>query len=47
MPAFPVPDGFSSEAEFLNHLVFENAKYGESIPNEVRERLEFELNTIK
>ncbi len=47
MPAFPVPEGFKSQADYLRHLTYEGAKkrYGDLSP-EVRERIEFELNTI-
>ena len=55
LPAFPVPkefqtteDGNINQWNFLYHLTYEGAKnrYGE-ITEEVRERLEFELFTIK
>ena len=37
------------EADYLSHLVFEGARrrWGENIPESTRERLDFELNTIK
>jgi DNA polymerase-3 subunit alpha len=39
------------ESDYLKHLTFEGAKvpsrYGDPIPDDVKERLDFELNTIK
>ncbi|MFO8000923.1 MAG: DNA polymerase III subunit alpha [Marinilabilia sp.] len=39
------------ESDYLEHLAYEGAKsqvrYGDPIPGEVKERLDFELNTIK
>ena len=48
LPAFNIPEGFESENDYLKHLAFEGAKerYGE-ITQETRDRLEFELDTIK
>ncbi|HPD94412.1 MAG TPA: DNA polymerase III subunit alpha [Tenuifilaceae bacterium] len=48
MPYFPIPDGFSDDNEYLKHLTYEGAKvrWGENIPDNVNERLEFELNVI-
>lgn len=48
LPAFEVPEAFDSEYNYLRHLAFEGAKkrYKE-ITDEIRERLEFELETIK
>ena len=48
LPDFPLPDGFDNEDDYLRYLVYEGAK--ERWPNiteEQRERLEFELDTIK
>ncbi len=47
MPAFPIPEGFPSQADYLRHLTYEGAKkrYGE-LSAQIRERIEFELNTI-
>jgi DNA polymerase-3 subunit alpha len=48
LPAFEIPSGFDSEDEYLRHLTYEGAKkrYGE-ITDEIRERLDFELETIQ
>ncbi len=47
MPKFILPTEFDSEADYLKHITFEGAKqrWGE-ITDEIRERLDFELNTI-
>ncbi len=48
LPAFDIPEGFESEDDFLKHLTYEGAKrrYADITP-EIRERLDFELETIK
>jgi DNA polymerase-3 subunit alpha len=48
LPAFDIPDGFESEDDYLRHLTYEGAKtrYPE-ITKEIKERLDFELETIK
>nr|MBP8790651.1 DNA polymerase III subunit alpha [Breznakibacter sp.] len=48
MPDFPLPEGFTDEGEFLRHLTYEGAKkrYGDPIPPEHLERIDFELDTI-
>lgn len=48
LPAFTIPDEFESEDDYLRHLTYEGAKerYGE-VTDEIRERLDFELETIK
>lgn len=48
LPAFDIPEGFESENDYLRHLTYEGAgeRYGEISP-ELRERLDFELDTIK
>ena len=48
MPDFPLPDGFTDEGEYLKHLTYEGAKkrYGDPIPPDFLERIEFELDTI-
>ncbi|MEE9373115.1 MAG: DNA polymerase III subunit alpha [Saprospiraceae bacterium] len=48
LPNFPLPTGFSSQAEYLRHLVYEGAKIKyKEITEVVRERLDYELNIIK
>ena len=48
LPAFPVPEGFKSQDDYLRHLTFEGAKkrYGTIAP-EIEERLNFELEVIR
>ncbi len=48
MPEFDIPEGFKDAAEYLRHVTYEGAKerWGESLSDEVIERLEFELNTV-
>lgn len=47
MPAYTLPQGFQTQADYLRHLTYEGArrKYGE-ISGEAAERIEFELKTI-
>ncbi len=58
MPRFQVPDEFiqpgdldgsRSQAKYLRHLVYEGAKkrWGDPIPDHVKERLDYELNVIE
>lgn len=48
LPAFEIPKPFKSEDEYLHHLTFEGAKKRYTdITDEIRERLEFELDVIK
>jgi DNA polymerase-3 subunit alpha len=48
LPAFDIPQGFESEDDYLRHLTYEGAKKRyEEITPEIRERLDFELETIK
>ena len=54
VPAISIPDGFGNERRekednYLEYLSFSKAKqiYGESLPEDVTERLEFELKIIK
>ena len=50
MPDFPIPEGFEDDDDYLRHLTYEGAKrkYGEEgLTTEVRERIDFELATIK
>ncbi len=48
LPAFPVPQGFKSQDDYLRHLTYEGARrrYGTITP-EIRERLDFELKVIE
>lgn len=47
LPSFPVPSGFDSES-YLRKLCFDGAKkrYGDPLPKEVIERLDYELSVI-
>ena len=50
MPDFPIPEGFEDDDDYLRHLTYEGAKrkYGEEgLTAEIRERIDFELATIK
>ena len=49
LPEFPLPEGFTSEDEYLRHLTYEGARqrYGESLPPEVTARIDYELDVIK
>jgi len=49
MPDFPLPEGFTDADEYLRHLTYEGAKkkYGEPFSEEVTERIDFELGTVK
>jgi DNA polymerase-3 subunit alpha len=48
VPSFPLPTGVETENEFLVRLAEEGAKmrYGDPLPANVRERLDFELSVI-
>lgn len=48
MPHFGLPDGFTDDNDYLKHLTFEGAKirWGENLPNDITERLNFELEVI-
>jgi DNA polymerase III subunit alpha len=48
LPRFPLPEGFFDDGEYLRHLTFEGAKerWGAQLPDEVVERLAFELKVI-
>lgn len=48
MPDFPLPEGFESEGAYLRHLTYEGARkrYGDPVPPEALERIDFELDTI-
>ena len=48
LPNFPLPKGFNDNDEYLRYLTYEGAKRRWGEPNEEqRERLDFELDTIK
>jgi DNA polymerase-3 subunit alpha len=48
MPLFPIPKEFDNDDDYLRHLAYEGVKrrYGD-ISDELRERVDFELATIK
>jgi len=54
LPEFPVPEGFEGETyevramAYLRHLTFEGARerYGSPLPDQVRQRLDYELGVI-
>ncbi len=48
LPNFPLPEGFTDDAEYLEHLTFEGAhkRWGDQLPDNVVERLAFELKVI-
>ncbi|MCB0976188.1 MAG: DNA polymerase III subunit alpha, partial [Acidimicrobiales bacterium] len=48
LPNFPLPEGFTDDAEYLRHLTFEGAKkrWGDPLPDAVVERLAYELQVI-
>ncbi len=48
LPDFPIPEGFTDAAAYLEHLTFEGARerWGEQLPDTVVERLAFELKVI-
>ena len=48
MPFYPLPEGFDNEDEYLKHLSYEGAKLRyETISDDIRERIDFELGTIQ
>ena len=48
LPDFPLPEGFDTEDDYLRYLVYEGAKERwPDLDDEHRERLDFELKTIK
>ena len=48
LPAYKVPDGFKGEADYLTFIANEGLKkrYGENMPTEYQERLNYELSVI-
>ena len=49
MPPVSIPDGFKNDTDYLEHLTYTKAKviYGVPLPEEVDDRLQFELEIIK
>ncbi|MDD2960799.1 MAG: DNA polymerase III subunit alpha [Muribaculaceae bacterium] len=48
LPNFPLPDGFTDNNDYLRHLVYVGAdKRWSEITDDLRERIDFELSTIK
>ncbi len=49
LPNFPVPEGFTDDASYLDDLAWKGARdrWGEALPNAVVERLAYELQVIK
>ncbi|MBV8202511.1 MAG: DNA polymerase III subunit alpha, partial [Acidobacteria bacterium] len=49
LPQFGLPAGFASQGAYLRHLTFQGAhnRYGDPLPAEVVERLEYELGVIE
>ncbi|MEY2627560.1 MAG: polymerase alpha subunit [Actinomycetota bacterium] len=48
LPEFPLPRGFASDIDYLKHLTMDGAKerWGEKIPQDVLDRLGYELKVI-
>ena len=48
LPNFPLPEGFTSASEYLEHLTFEGARlrWGDELDDSVVERLAYELKVI-
>ncbi|MEM9859951.1 MAG: DNA polymerase III subunit alpha, partial [Bacteroidota bacterium] len=48
LPAFPIPQGFNTQDEYLRHLTYQGAqrRYGTITPS-IKERLDFELEVIR
>ena len=48
LPNFPLPEGFTSDAHYLEHLTWEGARrrWGDNLPNSVVERVSYELKVI-
>ena len=49
LPNFPLPEGFTDNNDYLRHLVYVGAekRWGENLTEEQKERIDFELETIK
>lgn len=48
MPDFPLPEGFTDEAAYLRHRVYEGAvkRWGAPIPETHKERIDYELDVV-
>src|SRR4051794_30767811 len=48
LPNFPIPEGFTDDAAYLEHLTFEGARerWGDQLPDDAVERLAYELKVI-
>ncbi len=48
LPNFPLPEGFTDDADYLQHLTFEGARrrWGDDLTDEVVDRLNYELKVI-
>ncbi len=48
LPNFPLPEGFTDDADYLRHLTLTGAaeRWGDPVPDETVERLAFELQVI-
>ncbi len=48
LPNFPLPEGFTDDAEYLRHLTWDGARrrWGDELPDVVVERLSYELQVI-
>ena len=48
LPDFPLPDGFSTDDEYLQHLTLKGAKerWGENLTEEISDRLAYELRVM-
>jgi len=49
LPVFEVPDKFKTPFDYLEHLTYKGAKerYGDNLSSEIKERIDYELSTIK
>ncbi len=49
LPNFPIPEGFTDDAQYLDHLTWEGAKmrWGDDLPSAAIERIAYELQVIK
>src|SRR5262245_20524440 len=48
LPNFPIPQGFTDDRAYLDHLAWEGARerWGEELPSTVRDRVAYELKVI-